>query len=61
MPPLNSCAVYNKDFATAVIKANVICKSSFRFMGKTYKTADHVAGVARDINDGYYKVKIQLS
>ena len=61
MPPLNSCAVYNKDFAAAVIKANAICKPSFRFMGKTYKTADHVEGVARDINDGYYKVNIKVS
>ena len=61
MPPLNSCAVYNKDFAAAVLKANVLCKPSFRFMGKTYKTADHVAGVARDINDGYYKVNIKVS
>ena len=61
MPPLNCCAVYNKDFATAVIKANVICKPSFCFMGKTYKTTDHVAGVARDINNGYYKVNIKVS
>ena len=61
MPPLNSCAVYNKDFAAAVIKANVMCKPSFRFMGKTYMTADHVAGVARDINNGYYKVNIKVS
>ena len=61
MSPLHHCALYSKDFAAAVLKANVLCKPSFRFMGKTYKTADHVAGVARDINDGYYKVKIQLS
>ena len=61
MSSWHHCALYNKDFAVAVLKANVLCKSSFRFMGKTYKTADHVEGVARDINDGYYKVKIQLS
>ena len=61
MPPLNCCAVYNKDFATAVIKANVICKPSFHFMGKIYMTADHVAGVAHDINNGYYKVNIKVS
>lgn len=61
MPPWHRCALYNKDFATAVLKANALCKPSFCFMGKTYKTADHTAGVARDINDGYYKVKIQLS
>ena len=61
MPPLNCCAVYNKDFAAAVIKANVMCKQSFRFMGKIYMTADHVAGVAHDINNGYYKVNIKVS
>ena len=61
MSSLHHCALYNKDFATAVLKANVMCKPSFRFMGKTYKTADHVAGVARDINNGYYKVNINVS
>ena len=61
MPPWHHCALYNKDFAAAVLKANVLCKQSFRFMGKTYKTADHVAGVARDINNGYYKVNIKVS
>ena len=61
MPSWHHCALYNKDFAAAVLKANVLCKPSFRFMGKIYMTADHVAGVARDSNNGYYKVNIKVS
>lgn len=55
MPPDNY-AIYNTAFASAVITAKMLGKTTFVFKGKRYKVANHIAGVVSDLDRGKYKV-----
>ena len=55
MPSANY-AMYNTDFASAVITAKMLGKTAFVFKGKRYKVANHIAGVVSDLDRGKYKV-----
>lgn len=56
MPPDACTTNYNTTFASAVITAKMLGRTTFLFKCKRYKVADHIAGVVSDLDSGKYKV-----
>ena len=50
--------LYNKEFATAVVKAKLADRKKFKFKGNVYIVADHIKGVLVDIREKKYKLKM---
>lgn len=51
-----ACSTNYANFASAQITAKILGKKSFDFFGQTYKVADYNKRIARDIEEGVYKV-----
>lgn len=51
-------AHYNAKFASHVIKAHVNGRKTFRFLKKSYSTAEFLPGVREDLKNGMYKIKV---